>query len=305
MDEDKLQRLLAFAERIVEAGIDPDLVRVQSVRAETDELVIFDTSPDPPTASIWDSLEAQSKMFLEQEQNLCVLDGSAADQVLETEPNELDTIAEPPSTMQIASQSELMFGSGSSGLRTERIQSFASHYSENDVDEASSPVRELPPMVLFRESQPNPAGDARTEKQYDPAPDTPILDAYVINHGEQRDTPAGSTGEEYSDSPAQPHQFGVSPSIAFLQACRSRSTIFLRGTEVPSSSFTTEASLQARDVVYYWVTHTHRVGDNLALAFALQLSRELNVPLVALVSLALCCPVRNSQKFTSTFPILL
>jgi hypothetical protein len=134
-------------------------------------------------------------------------------------------------------------------------------------------------MVLFTESQPSlPAGDNRMAMQQEHSPDTPARTGNTTHFYNENSTPEGSAISPITGS-AQPR------SAALVQSCYSRCTIFKHGIDNEVSLNTsTSLPLLVRDAVYYWITHTHRVTDNLALGLALQLSRELKIPLVALVS---------------------
>jgi hypothetical protein len=279
MDEDEeLQRLLAFAERIVEAGIEPDLVRVQFAPSNADELMLLDSCDQPEINHVWDSLMDQSADYMELEQSTNQEKESVLVNVTEIQPVESTTMADPIASPVVA-PSELPFSGGSSGLRTELMSPFASDVPDDETDDVTSPVRELPPMALFTESQPSlPAGDNRMAMQHENSPDTPARTSNTTHSYKENSTPDGPAISPTAGS-------AQTRSAALLQSCPSRCTIFKHGKDNELSLNTsTLLPLLVKDVVYYWVTHTHRVTDNLALGLALQLSRELKVPLVALVS---------------------
>lgn len=189
------------------------------------------------------------------------------------------------------------------------------HYLEiNPIDgdqaDSGSPERDLPPKVLFSPLIHESASkDSTKDRNYMDVVAEPLCVVEEVERAEHHtDVPscemesdsgafeASASTETIINVPAPALESEPAPAATsnIPVACSTLNLDFQgiiaahrRRFESlsPHSTFQAlESTCYSGDVVYYWVTQTFRVKDNLALVAAMRLSAELCVPLVAIVS---------------------
>ena len=259
MEDNSLQNLLDLAESGIEIGIPIDCIRVCSAGSNYhDSALILDNILDPLDASVWKSFHHQTESLL----GIKYQENYSIDPLVPTQCNETplghipvcETVRDVISPNISNTSSDTQYSPAVCDFETENI-------SIDNPDD--SPHKDFSPKNLFHEDW-----DASTT--HNSKTTNYVLDNIQEVH----------TSDSYTNTTL---------IHAFLTNLQHRTTVY------NNSSNNTHYNLNNfqfhGEAVYYWITQTYRVKDNFALCAALQLSIELNVPMIALVSIILYCTV--------------
>ena len=265
MEDNSLQNLLDLAESGIEIGIPIDYIRVCSGGSNYhDSALILDNILDPLDASVWKSLHHQTESLL----GIKYQENCSVDPLVPTQCNE-SPLGHIPVCETVRDVISPNISNTSSHIQySPTICDFES--ANISVENPDSPQEDFSPKNLFHEDWEtrDGAGDSTTHNNKNTN--------HVVDNIQEVHT---------SDS-----YINTTLIHTFLTNLQHRTTVYNN-----SSSNNTHNNLNNfqfhGEAVYYWITQTHRVKDNFALCAALQLSIELNVPMIALVSIILYCTV--------------
>lgn len=273
-----LEKLLLFAEDIaVEAALDVERVRVCLPPSGFDDsILLLDSIDQVPPDEIWESLNS----FIEQKYTTVhsLANGGCSTESYSSSQQKSDHIdsSEPAP-----------------------IPSPDVNLPENEIFALEgSPERELEPKVLF-----SPMIEEMMESEQDT--DHKCLDrlSLELDSATEDEKPQLATPERGNMCDSETLCVGHSvldTAVSSTEVPRTSAALASNTHSMDFQSIITayrprieffgppqrvlEDTCYSGDVVYYWVTQTFRVRDNLALAAAMRLSAELCVPLVAIVS---------------------